>query len=243
MAVLVLGPVAQRLVQARLAPFDHSHDRLADSRQVVGVAHVHRRELEVFFNRVAEHPLARRRQVHDLALGLDARDHVGRMLGQEPVALLALKGGGFRPLHIGDVGQCAVAREHAAGLVVFDGAPGNDVADFAVGAHDPDFHGRILARVRATVLSQFAPVVGMAGRVERRQRRRPSVRIKAVDLVDLVGPGDPVLGPIVVPVAEASHLGREGRQPLEVLRRRPLAGQARGLACIRHGPFSPNHPC
>ncbi len=70
--LLVAGAISHRLVQPRLAPLDHPHDRLADGRQVIGMAHVHRRELEVFFDRVAEHPLAGGRQVHDLAFRLDA---------------------------------------------------------------------------------------------------------------------------------------------------------------------------
>ncbi len=122
---------------------------------------------------------------------------------------------------------------------MLDGALCNDVPDLAIGPHDAHLERSILAVVVAAVRGHFGPVVGVAGVIERRQGRRARRRVKAIDLVDLVGPVDAAVEPAVVPIAEASHLRRERRQPLEVLHRRSAAGEARSLASIFHGPFSP----
>jgi len=74
--------------------------------------------------RPAQHPLDGLGEVRDLAVGVGGVDDVGRVLDQEPVALLRLAQLRLEPLALGDVARDAI---HVLDLAVADDRHGADL--------------------------------------------------------------------------------------------------------------------
>ncbi len=236
-AILVPGPVAERLGQPGLVLLDQAEDGAHHLPEVVRMDHLLGVLAAHLVGRMAEHPHRAGGHIERLAGQGGPADHVRGMVGQEAVAGLAAPGGGLGLLQLGDVATGAEARGHLTVGVELDHAAGDDVADLAVRTQDPDRQfGRVDPMVGLPVALERGQVVGMhEGRVFG-EGRRSGGPIARVDPVHLVRPGEPLVAREQPPVADAGqllgqprlaiglHQGVAGLDQLALQRPPPLQG-------------------
>lgn len=151
-ARLVHQPVADR---RQVRAVENLRMELLKVRNVIGMEELVGRASDDLLRGVAEDPLARRRRVQARPVRREARNHVGRLLGQHPELPLAQRQRLLSAAGVGDVAGDRHRADHHARLVAHGRELGH-VMGLAVGRRH--LGGGLIAGQRAFVVRQVARV-------------------------------------------------------------------------------------